>query len=199
MEDKLSKCNWKCKFHDDENPEYCKLELWHEKATKCERGEWIYEGHIFKCIHPIGIYTIFLLDISASMRACYALPTINKIIKKQNNMLGAAIESLYNFCRMRAKLSPIDKCALISFNDSAVKLLENINVMHNDFVLSHCLENLRPIGNTNFKNAFEKAVEIMNSINRKKIGIVIILLTDGLDQNPEDTLTFVKNVRKNIF
>ena len=100
---------------------------------------------------------------------------------------------------MRAKLSPIDKCALISFNDSAVKLLENINVMHNDFVLSHCLENLRPIGNTNFKNAFEKAVEIMNSIIRKKIGIVIILLTDGLDQNPEDTLTFVKNVRKNIF
>ena len=100
---------------------------------------------------------------------------------------------------MRSELSPVDKFALISFNDSAVKFLENINAIHNDFLLSHCLENLRPTGNTNIKSAFEKAAEIMNSINRKQNAIVIILLTDGLDQNPEETLSFVKDVRKLIF
>ena len=47
--------------------------------------------------------------------------------------------------------------------------------------------------NSNFKKAFEAAKNIVEEINKKKEYIpVIILLTDGLDFEPEETINYIE-------
>ena len=197
---KFALCNWKCQYvtHPKENPEYCQLELWHKHERIVPdnlKGGWIYKGHLFKCNHSIGIYTFFLLDISGSMSLDFAVPINKKIKDKKNNMLGAAIEAIENYCKKRAGNSLKDKCALISFNDNSEKIFENYSVEQSDLIVDTCLERLKPFGGTKFKKAFEIADEIIKTIDRKEIAPIIILLTDGLDDNPSETLSFLEKVR----
>ena len=101
---KFSLCNWKCRYESYQTPEYCQLSLWHDKVNEIPKGiygTWVSQGHVFKCIHPIGIYSIFLVDQSGSM------------------MIGASIQSIYDFCKKRDSLSPKDKSALIGFNEQS--------------------------------------------------------------------------------
>ena len=58
-----------------------------------------------------------------------------------------------------------------------------------------CLETLKPKGQTFFKNAFKKAEEIVQNINRIQVAPIIILLTDGLDMDPKGTLSLLEKVR----
>ena len=197
---KFSLCNWKCNYltHPSQNPEYCQLKLWHAPEIQIPKevyGKWIYKGHIFKCEHSIGIYTIFLLDISGSMGSNNAYPVNKKIRKKLNNMLGAAIEAIENYCKKRAQNSKKDKCALISFNDKAEKIFEDFDIENVDIMVNMCLENLKPGGETFIKNAFKKAEEIVQNINRIQVAPIIILLTDGLDMDPKGTLSLLEKVR----
>jgi len=52
-----------------------------------------------------------------------------------NNMIGASIQAIYDFCKKRDSLSPKDKSALIGFNDKADKIFENIPI-GNDEILN---------------------------------------------------------------
>ena len=194
-EKKFSLCNWKCKYESHQTPEYCQLPLWHEKVNEIPKdiyGVWIYEGHVFKCIHPHGIYSIFLVDQSGSMASQSEVPNNIQINLRMNNMLGATIQALYNFCKKRAALSPKDKCALIGFNDKANKIFENVSIGE-DTILDICLSKLKPDGLTLFETAFKEAKKILDNIDRKELIPIIILLTDGLDKDSQKTINYIKN------
>jgi len=109
-----------------------------------------------------------------------------------NNMIGASIQAIYDFCKKRDSLSPKDKSALIGFNDKADKIFENIPI-GNDEILNNCLTKLNPKGGTYFVNAFKEAKTILEGIDRKEHTPIIILLTDGLDHGYKDTIEFLKN------
>ena len=194
---KFSLCNWKCKYlaHPSEAPEYCQLPLWHKPENSIPKGiygKWIYEGHIFKCNHPNGIYTIFLLDTSGSMSFDYAEPVNRRIRNRMDNMLGASVEAIENYCKLRN--NPKDKYALISFSDKAEIVFEDFTNDEKDSIVEICLKKLKPNGNTYFFNAFGKANEIIQKIDRAEINPIIILLTDGLDLKPSETLKFLEKV-----
>ena len=114
-------------------------------------------------------------------------PTNLVIKQKMNNMIGASIQAIYDFCKKRDSLSPKDKSALIGFNDKANKIFENIPI-GNEEILKNCLTKLNPKGATLFLNAFKEAKTILEDINRKEHIPIIILLTDGLDHGFEDTI-----------
>ena len=192
---KFSLCNWECRYESHKTPEYCQLSLWHDKVNEIPKGiygTWVYQGHVFKCIHPIGIYSIFLVDQSGSMESKSSGPTNLVIKQKMNNMIGASIQAIYDFCKKRDSLSPKDKSALIGFNDKANKIFENIPI-GNEEILKNCLSKLNPRGGTFFVNAFKEAKTILEGIDRKELIPIIILLTDGLDHGFEDTIAFLKN------
>ena len=199
---KFALCNWRCKYSSHQLPEFCQLPLWHDKVDgipKGIHGTWNYQGHVFKCIHPIGVYSIFLIDQSGSMESKSINPTNNKIKKKMDNMLGAAIQAIYNFCMIRASLSPRDMSSLIGFNENANTIFENIYV-GNNIILNNCLTKLKPNGATFFIKAFEEAKKILEKIDRTQYFPIIILLTDGLDHKYEETLNFIeKEVNNFIF
>ena len=119
-------------------------------------------------------------------------PTNLVIKQKMNNMIGASIQAIYDFCKKRDSLSPKDKSALIGFNDKANKIFENIPI-GNEEILKNCLSKLNPRGGTFFVNAFKEAKTILEGIDRKELIPIIILLTDGLDHGFEDTIAFLKN------
>ena len=193
----FSLCNWKCKYGSHQKPEYCLLPLWHEKVNgvpKDINGEWESEGHVFKCKHPKGIYSIFLLDKSGSMSIKYdeVVPTNTVIQQKMNNMLGASVQAICDFCKKRASLNSRDKCALIAFNDKAEKIFDNFPIEDN-IKLENYLLNLKPDGYTLFLSAFKEAKQILDSIDRKEFIPIIILLTDGIDYGCNDTINYIKN------
>ena len=119
-------------------------------------------------------------------------PTNLVIKQKMNNMIGASIQAIYDFCKRRDSLNPKDKSALIGFNDKADKIFENIPI-GNEEILNNCLTKLNPKGGTHFVNAFKEAKTILEGIDRKELIPIIILLTDGLDHGFEDTIAFLKN------
>ena len=92
-----------------------------------------------------------------------------------NNMLGAAIEAIEKYCKIRAIKSPKDKCALIGFSDKAEIIVEDFNIEQNNLIVNKCLEKLKPNGNTYFYNAFETANKIIQKINRVETAPIIIL------------------------
>ena len=194
-------CNWKCPYASHEISKNCQLDLWHEPTKiipKGKNGVWVSkDGHVFDCIHPHGIYSIFLLDTSGSMKSKSQMPNEPKIKKKLPNMLGAAIQAIDTYCKLRAYESKIDKCALYGFNNKAYEVFTDIDVENTSIILNECFNKLKPDGCTLFKNAFEKAFNFISNPNfdRNKFIPVIILLTDGLDHGYEETLTYVKNVR----
>ena len=111
-----------------------------------------------------------------------------------NNMLGASIEALLNYCKKRFAINVKDMCALIGFNENATLICENICVGENEEIKNNCLNKLNPCGRTYFINAFKEAKKILEKLKDKKEYIpVIILLTDGLDFNSEETIKYIEN------
>ena len=198
---KFSLCNWKCKYTGHQTSEYCQLSLWHEKTKIIPNGvygKWIYEGHVFKCSHPIAIYSIFLVDQSESMKSISQNPTNQKIKEKLNNMLGASIQAIDSFCKLRNEKSVKDKCSLIGFNISAKLIVKDIYMEENETITNICLSNLKPEGGTIFYKAFQESYLILKEIDRNEYIPIIILLTDGIDHGYKKTKPFVEKVR-NIF
>ena len=109
------------------------------------------------------------------------------------NMIGAAVQAIDSYCKIRAKINPQDLCALFGFNRVAFDIFENISVLDQDIILKNCFEKLKPQGFTLFKKAFEKAYNLISNKNFDKEHFipVIILLTDGLDHD-EDTIKYIK-------
>ena len=198
---KFSLCNWKCKYESHQLPEFCQLPLWHDKVSSIPTGiygTWISQGHVFKCLHPLGVYSIFLVDQSGSMNSESEKPTNNSIRKKMNNMLGASIQAIDDFCNKREKINPKDKIALIGFNNTAITILEN-SPIDSKTLLEKCLQNLKPEKGTHFINAFKAAKTILETAERKEHLPIVILLTDGLDHHYDETKKYLKDEVSNIF
>ena len=196
---KFSLCNWKCKYASHQMPEYCQLPLWHQKTNFIPNGvygKWIFEGHVFKCYHPISIYSIFLVDQSGSMASRSQKPSNRKIIAKLNNMLGASIQAVDSFCKLRSQKNFNNKCALIAFNDKAKTVFTDMSMENNEDIINICLSKLNPQKGTYFNNAFEESYKILKLVDRNQFLPSIILLTDGIDHNYEKTKILVKNVSK---
>ena len=192
---RFSLCNWKCKYESHEPPEYCQLPLWHNKVNEIPKGmegSWISKGHIFKCFHPIAVYSIFLVDQSGSMMSNSSFPTNSVIKNKMNNMLGASIQAIDDFCKKRASLNPKENVSLIGFNDKANNIFTNLPIYSNE-IISNCLEKLKPEGITLLINAFKQAKNLIEYVDRKEYVPIIILLTDGLGHDHEKTIDYIEN------
>ena len=194
---KFSLCNWKCKYNSHQMPEYCQLHLWHEKVEIIPNGiygKWIYEGHIFKCTHPIAVYSIFLIDQSGSMESKSEKPTNIKIKNKLDNILGVSIQAIDSFCKIRSQKSKKDKCAIIGFESNAKVILSDIYMEYDENIINTCLEKLNPEGGTHFSHAFEESIKILDNIDRNEFIPIIILLSDGIDHDYESTKNFLEKV-----
>ena len=110
-----------------------------------------------------------------------------------NNMLGAAIEALINYCKKRNSLNPKDKCSLIGYQSNAKKIFENISISETETIKNYCFNNLYPMGGTYFTNAFKEAKTIIDKINRNEHIPVIILLTDGMATDSKDVMNYLQN------
>ena len=192
-------CDWKCKYSTHEIPEYCQLKLWHKPVVqipKKTRGKWVFNGHLFKCNHPKGIYSIILIDSSGSMSSKSQKPTNLGILEKMPNIMGAALQSIDTYCKIRAEKSPKDRYALFGFNNKVIEVFQNLAIQECNIILEKCYEKLKPKGYTNFKCAFKKAFNLISfpNLDRDEFIPVIILLTDGLDHENEGTLPFVEQV-----
>lgn len=161
---------------------------------------------MFKCIHPKGNFIIFLVDQSGSMRNTSIQPTTD-IGNKMCNKLGASLEAIINFCTKLYANNKRDIGSLIGFNDKASLVFENISLDKIEEIKERSLQHLKPQGHTFFINAFKEASKILekinnneyDNINRRNYNPVIILLTDGLDDQPEETISFLEKQVSNIF
>ena len=126
------------------------------------------------------------------MESKSSCPTNSVIKNKLDNMLGASIQVIDDFCKKRAVLNPKEKATLIGFNDNATKIFTNLPIDSNK-IFSNCLEKLKPEGSTLFMNAFKETKEIIENLDRKEYIPIIILLTDGLDHKHEETIDYIEN------
>jgi len=187
-DEKSSKCNHYCDGnHENDNKVikngekvYCTLPLWHKTKE-----------HIFKCSHSNGVYTIFLVDQSGSMSSSAEKP-IRKDLK-HDNVLGAVIEAILNYCQTRAEINPNEKCALIGYSDmdNTKCIFEDIEIKEIEIIKEKCVNKLDAYGCTYFKYAFEKAKEIVDQLKNRNYIPVIILLTDGIDFEPQNTINYI--------
>ena len=198
-EKKFAMCNWTCKYTSHQSPEYCQLPLWHKKSEIIPSGlygKWLYEGHIFKCYHPIAVYSIFLIDQSGSMKSKSEKPTGMKIKNRLDNILGVSIQAIDNFCRIRSQNNKKDKCSIIGFENEAKVILSNIYMEDKENIINTCLEKLNPDGGTNFYCAFKESSKILDIIDRNEFIPIIILLSDGIDHSYKSTKNFLEKVSK---
>ena len=113
-----------------------------------------------------------------------------------NNMIGAAIEAILKYCKIRNSLNPKDMTSLIGFNDNAHLIYKNLSVSETDQILKDCLSKLKPEKCTFFDRAFNEAFNILNSIERNQFIPVIIMLSDGLDHSTNTIDYLEKKVSK---
>jgi len=113
-----------------------------------------------------------------------------------NNMLGASIEAIIKFCNKRFSINEKDMGALIGFNNKASLIFEDFSLGNINEIRNNCITKLSPRGTTSFINAFIEASNILKKIEGKDFQKIIILLTDGLDDDPEKTLNYIKEVSK---
>ena len=192
LRNEFNKCPFRCnicqKFGDYS---YCELNLWHQE-----------KNHILSCPHAktIPYHTIFIIDKSDSMGSMDITPSNKKLYKNSdfNNRLGSVIEVINNYIKKRIGINKNDVFSLITFSTDATINFENYNrdsYQQFDFI-EECIGLLQsPKGNTYYKKGFEEAEKILLEIDKDKYNPLIILLSDGDDDEPNETIEYVKNVR----
>ena len=202
----FNKCSAKCPLCKENNQiNYCELDLWHEPKTDSldyEKKYWIsQEGHQFNCHHPVPCHTIFIIDKSGSMERDDITPNIPIISsnKNFNNRMGKLIESMDNYVKRRNKNNKEDVFSFVTFSDKAEIIFSNINYNSNkDFnLINQSMEKIGKCeGETEFYLGFKEAEKILSNINKKKYKPIIILFSDGADQKPQETFKVVNRVSK---
>ena len=203
LKESFNKCPAKCHLcNENQITTYCELDLWHEPVNNndIEENYWVsQEGHKFSCKHQIPCHTIFIIDKSGSMDEGDIKPR-NEQIKVNHdfdNRLGCVIHVIDNYVKVRDRINQEDLFSFVAFNDEANIIFQEFNVNLNREInlISECMKKIfSASGGTNFKEGFIKANEILLNINRQKYKPVIILLSDGGDENNKETIEYVKNV-----
>ena len=115
-------------------------------------------------------------------------------LQSNNNMLGAAIEAVLNYCEVRKEKNPQEKCALIGYESSAELIFKDKKVSDLEIIKEECIRKLKPKTTTYFLNAFKEAEPIINSVKKGTDYIpIIILLTDGLDMAHQKTCDYIQD------
>ena len=187
-QEKSDKCNCYCDGnHDDDNKikkgekAFCKLPLWHKSKE-----------HVFGCDHSNGIYTIFLVDRSGSMSSEKIKPLRKDL--EYDNMIGVAIQAILSYCQRRKMENPREKCAMIGYDNKAEIIFKDVLLNDETKIKDECIKKLKPRGGTEFLPAFQEAKTVVNNVRDSKgYTPVIILLTDGLDFHPEETIKYIEN------
>ena len=185
----FNKCPIKCSICEryEKKTVYCDLDLWHE--------EW----HKFPCGHKIlpPCHTIFIIDKSLSMKNRDMTPNLEKIKKNDNfnNRLGCVIHIIDNYVKKRFNLNKNNIFSFKSFNENAQIDLKNFNFEENK--RSDLIKSLKhPSGGTSFYKGLLEAKNIILKSNRKQYKTIIILLSDGDEEDTyyEDTINIVNKV-----
>ena len=191
----FDKCPSKCGLCQISNSlTFCSLQLWHKE-----------KNHVFPCKHgKLPYHTIFIIDKSDSMGSPDIKPSESKIYKNEdfNNRLGCVIQVINSYVNKRLEINKNDIFSLISFSTGAEinfrdfdkDKLSNINL------IEECIKLIGyPRGDTRFIKGFNNAKIILEDIDKNKYNPLIILLSDGDDDKPEETIDYVKEVSKYKF
>ena len=169
---------------------FCNLDLWHREKT-----------HDFSCRHNklIPYHTIFIIDKSGSMGSPDINPSNNKLCKNEdfNNRLGCVIEVINNYIKKRLEINKLDLFSLVSFSTDAMINMRDIGkdgLDNFDFIDECMLLMGYPKGDTFFNKGFKEAENILLEIDYKKYNPLIILLSDGDDDDPKVTINSVREV-----
>ena len=206
QKDSFNKCPAECPLCLVNNKEtYCEEKLWHKPIIvdfNIKNEFWISkEGHKFNCKHPVPCHTIFIVDKSGSMAYDDVTPKLHTISQNKNfnNRFGKLIEDMDNYIKKRKSMSPEDVFSLISFSDTAEIIFKNINCDSKDENFNFVEQCMQKIGcckgETKFHLGFIEGEKILKEIKREKHKPVIILFSDGADQEAYKTIELVKRVR----
>jgi len=189
----FNQCSTKCgnclKFNETT---YCNLKLWHQEKE-----------HSFPCRHAKSIpyHTIFIIDKSGSMGSFDIKPTNEQLNKKEdfNNRLGCVIQVMDNYVKKRMEINENDIFSVITFNNEATINFREYNkdiISSTDFIYE-CISFFDyPDWDSCFINGFKEAEKILLDIDNEDYNPLIILLSDGDDDSPKETVEYVKEVSK---
>ena len=207
LKNSFNMCPAKCPSCKEKNIKtYCELDLWHKPESNSNKNKdyWISrDGHKFKCKHVTPSHTIFVIDKSGSMFHGDIQPNLQKIKDNYyfNNRLGSVINHIFNYVKKRDIINKEDIFSLVSFSNNADIILDNYhyNQDNNDELIDICMNKIKCEGNTLFKEGLLKAKEILGKIDRRKYKPVIILFSDGADEDKKKTFEIVNDVSLYIF
>ena len=114
-----------------------------------------------------------------------------------NNRLGCVIQVINNYIKKRLDINKNDIFSVITFSSHANINFRDYNkesYLAYDFI-EECIGIFQsPKGNTYFKKGFEQAEKILLDIDKEKYNPLIILLSDGDDNEPNETIDYVRTV-----
>ena len=203
LKEDFNKCPAKCLSCKEKGEmSYCELDLWHNPEEKFNKdgNYWIsVDGHKFKCKHEIPCHTIFIIDKSGSMGNGDIKPKLQQLRSEYyfNCRLGSVIEHVFNYIKRRDDLNKEDIFSFVAFSDTAKIIFKQkkYNSGKEFNFIDTCIKEIEWYeGNTLFKEGLIKAKEILNETNRKKYRPIMILFSDGADENMNETNNIVKEV-----
>ena len=204
LKEDFNKCPAKCQMCTEKNVlKYCELKLWHEpEIPQIAEKYWISnDGHKFVCKHPLPCHTIFIIDKSGSMGNSDIRPSLGKL--KETNYfdtrLGSVVEHILNYIKKRNDLNNEDIFSFIAFNNEAKIIFQekkyDVKGFNEINFIDTCINQIiKYEGNTLFNKGLIKAKEILKNTDRKKYKPVIILFSDGGDENMDETIKIIEEV-----
>ena len=126
-------------------------------------------------------------------------PTNEKLYKFEdfNNRFGCVIQVINNYVNKRLEVNKKDIFSLISFSTEAEINFRELNkdIISNIDLIDECKSIFKdPKGSSCFINGFKEAEIILSDIDNENYNPLIILLSDGDDDNPKETIEYVKEV-----
>ncbi|KAJ5068260.1 protein sey1 [Anaeramoeba ignava] len=166
------------------HPPYCVLPMWHKPWDPNEipdgqaQGYTSTDGHFFPCNHPnTGIFANYhhylIIDRSGSMGSKDVKPSVYDWIYE---------------CKTTKKID-----ALLLLLMSKVDTIFQSQIVDSNLIERYC-RNIKPRGGTSFKVAFERGFNLLNNLDdrERQIRPVFVLLTDGEDWEPQQTMNLLQ-------
>ncbi|EFC46700.1 chaperone protein [Naegleria gruberi] len=154
-----------------------------EKNTGIEYSALIkYDGELFSHGESIADtppvqphHLIFANDVSGSMWARDALPTMSLLKTSHNNRVGALYEACYAFLETRKETSDISSCIL--HNHDSIIIYDKKPAtpsLVSDYMMKYNAD-----GGNNFLKVFETVEQVLKSSNNEEFKPIVFFMTDG--------------------
>ncbi|CAG8444245.1 12971_t:CDS:10 [Acaulospora morrowiae] len=196
---------------------FCTQEIFHPPLDPTSKpstgiGYISIDGHqarnncIFTCENPttnVGdFHIVFVVDRSGSMNTGDCRPHGDRvktacIQKSHNNRLGAVYEAIYSFMETRKSSRKAtragemsvdqDTVSLVLFDTAALVAFENRSLANSDELLEIMLR-YSPGGGTYYREGIKKATDVIQGHYDPSKTNVIIFLSDGENNPPENEL-----------